>query len=916
MRSQAPVWAMLCSLASLCLSSAALAHSLPSVGFYYGGGPAPAAFRDFDWVVVDPGPRRLPRDFASRREVFAYASMGETTPGNPRYARLPRGCVLGRDSAWGGQIIDLARRECRHYLVRRIIDPIWKQGYRGFFLDTIDAYKKVVHGIRARAAQQTGLVRLIGSIKSAHPRAELITNRGFTVLARIHRDLVGVVAESLFHGWIQRSGTYRPVPAAVRRALLPELRRVRSYGLPAIVVDYLPTRLARRGWWQDARRISRLGFVPYVTDAHLTAVGAGLREPMPRHVLILYNSNHAQEHSSAFMDGAMPLEYLGYIPVFRRLSRAPPVTATAGEYAGIIIWDDLDRLEDAAGLSAWLRAARTAGIPLLLLQNFLDDLDGGAYRALRMARPETRKIARLTIDGMSAAMNYEMRVRPDPRNFLQVSAPSGSHVWLRLRSRSGAVEDAAAITPWGGYVMSPYLLATLPDGDTRWLVNPFRLYRQALRLPSMPVPDTTTESGRRLFMAHTDGDGFVSRAQFPPYHIAGEVYMHRIVERYKLPFTGSVIVGDLLPGNHGLYPALAPLGSNIARQLFRLPYVEIGSHMWSHPFDWPVIETGKNLPGNNLPVPGYTFSPYMEAVGAARWIDAHLAPPGKKVVIDQWSGDCDPDAQVVGLAYGAGLMNINGGTAYISRKNPSVTAVPPIGIYRGKWLQVFAPDANEDYFTNLWHGPYWGYVNVIQTFEMTDRPHRIKPIDIYTHWYSGSKLASLAAVNKVYGWVLKQSITPIYTADYARIANDFFAIHIARQGNGFWIGGAGALRELRMPKSLGIPDIARSQGIAGYDDSPNGRLYVHMDGQPSVHLAVRRAPAKAPYVVSANAPIAAVSATATSFTARVHGYVPVQLRLANVRTCRVELNGHPASPGASGQFASADHDVVVHVRCP
>ena len=916
MRSRAPVWAMLCSLASFCLSSAALAHSLPSVGFYYGGGTAPAAMHDFDWVVVNPGPRRLPRDFASRHKVFAYASMGETTPGNPRYARLPRGCVLGRDAAWGGEIIDLARRECRRYLRRRIIDPIWRQGYRGFFLDAIDSYEKVVHGIRARAAQQNGLVRLIRSIKSAHPEAKLITNRGFTVLARIHQDLVGVVAESLFHGWDQRNGTYRPVPAAVRRALIPALRRAQSYGLPAIVVDYLPTRLDRRGWWQDARKISRLGFVPYVTDGHLTAVGAGLREPMPRHVLILYNSNHAQEHSSAFIDGAMPLEYLGYIPVFRRLSRGPPGTPTAGEYAGIIVWDDLGHLDDTTGLSSWLRAARTEGIPLLLLQNFQDDLDGGAYRALRMVRPESRKIARLTIEGISVAMNYELRVRPDPRNFLQVAAPNGSHVWLRLRSHRGTVEDAAAITPWGGYVMSPYLLTTLPDGDTRWLVNPFRLYRKALHLPSMPVPDTTTESGRRLFMAHTDGDGFVSRAQFPPYHIAGEVYMHRIVERYKLPFTGSVIVGDLLPGNHGLYPALAPLGSNIARQLFRLPYVEIGSHMWSHPFDWPVIETGKNLPGNNLPVPGYTFSPYMEAVGAARWIDAHLAPPGKKVVIDQWSGDCDPDAQVVGLAYGAGLMNINGGTAYISRKNPSVTAVPPIGIYRGKWLQVFAPDANEDYFTNLWHGPYWGYVNVIQTFEMTDRPHRLKPIDIYTHWYSGSKLASLAAVNKVYGWVLKQSITPIYTADYARIANDFFAIHIARQGNGFWIGGAGALRELRMPKSLGIPDIARSQGIAGYDDSPNGRLYVHMDGQPSVHLAVRRAPAKAPYVVSANAPIAAVSATATSFTARVHGYVPVQLRLANVRTCRVELNGHPASPGASGQFASADHDVVVHVRCP
>jgi hypothetical protein len=58
----------------------------------------------------------------------------------------------------------------------------------------------------------------------------------------------------------------------------------------------------------------------------------------------------------------------------------------------------------------------------------------------------------------------------------------------------------------------------------------------------------------------------------------------------------------------------------------------------------------------------------MEAVGAAKWIDKHLAPPDKKVVIDQWSGDCEPDAQVVGLAYKAGLMNINGGESLSAKK--------------------------------------------------------------------------------------------------------------------------------------------------------------------------------------------------------------------------------------------------------
>ncbi|WP_308389997.1 endo alpha-1,4 polygalactosaminidase [Acidithiobacillus sp. AMEEHan] len=891
----------------------AQAASLPSVGFYYGDGAAPAAFHDFDWVVVNPGGDRSPSAFAPQQKVFAYVSIGETTPGDDRYAQLPESCVLGRNAAWGGKIIDLAHAQCRDFLLQKVIDPIWAEGYRGFFLDTLDSYEAVTEGA-ARKAQEQGLVDLIQAIKAAHPQAQLIANRGFSVLPQIHQDLSAVLAESLFHEWNQSAQSYQEVSASNREALVTELRKAQSFGLPAIVIDYLPTKLNREGWWKDAEKIRALGFIPYVTNGKLTAVGAGLREPMPRHVLILYNSTGPKEYSEAFADGAMPLEYLGYIPEFRRLSDGLPKAPYAGEYAGVILWSDGDPVTDVAGLSRWLRGVKQAGIPLLLMGDFQDDLDAEFYQALEMSRPQSVTTSSAEVVSAAKEMNYEMPVQASTRDFLATNAPAGSQIWLHLRDISGSSEDAAAITPWGGYVLSPYILKTLPNKDTRWLIDPFALYREALRLPPMPVPDTTTESGRRLFMAHTDGDGFVSRAQFPPYHIAGEVYMHRILEKYKLPFTGSIIVGDLLPGDRGLYPALAPLGTQVAREVFRLPYVEIGSHMWSHPFNWPAIEAGKDYPGINLPVPGYKFSPYMEAVGAAKWIDQHLAPPCKQVVIDQWSGDCEPDARVVGLAYGAGLMNINGGDSYISKKDPSITAVPPIGIFRGKWLQVFAPDANEDYFTNQWHGPFWGYINVIQTFEMTNKPHRLKPIDIYTHWYTATKLASLSALEKVYDWVLTQSITPTYVANYAHIANNFFTIHIARQGDGFWIGNATDLRELRMPKSLGYPNLAASSGIAGYNDTPNGAYYVHMDGQGSAFLALQSAAPKVPYIRSANAPIASYQENANGFTAQLDGFVPVQLHLANVQGCEVRLNGKPATD--SEQIQSSSQRVRVDVRCP
>ncbi len=901
------------TLLAFCLSVwVTAAVAAPSVAFYYGSGMAPRAFRDFDWVVVNPGLKRLPRDFAPKQTVFAYLSVGESVPGNPLYGQLPKVCAMGRNMSWGGTIINLAKRRCRRFLLRHVAGPAWKAGYRGFFLDTLNSYELVVHGRRHLAAQRSGLVAFVRSLAKRYPGVKLIANRGFSVFPRIRKDLVAVTAEGLYHAWNEARQRYETVAHATRAALLAQLKRIGAQRMPVIVIDYLPTRMQRAGWWQDARRIARQGFIPYVTNGDLTAVGAGLEEPMPRRVLVLYGSNKPRDDSTAFLCAIMPLEYLGYVPVMHRLGDnvAEP---RPGQYAGVIVWSDGQSTPNASALIEFLGNCRAAGVPVLFMNGVAGGSNHRFAHTLGVRLQSGRAMGPVQVRAESAGFGYEMPVRARARDFTVAQAPPGSQVWLAL-TRGGKQEDAAAITSWGGYVLAPYVLTTLPNKVTRWLVDPFALYCAALRLPKMPVPDTTTESGRRLFMAQADGDGFLSRTEFPPYHIAGETYFHRILLRYRLPFTGSVIVGDLLPGKAGMFPAMAPLGARIARDIFRLPYVEIGSHMWSHPFNWPAIEAGRRYPGINLPVPHYHFNPYMEAVGAARWIDTHLVPQGKKVVIDQWSGDCEPDAQVLGLAYQAGLMNVNGGNSFISRRDSSITAVPPLGIFRGPYLQVFAPDANEDYFTNFWRGPFWGFENVIQTFRMTDRPHRLKPIDIYTHWYSATRLASLAALKKVYAWVLKRPITPIYVADYARIVLDYFHVHIARASGGFVIIGAHALRELRMPPGLGVPNLMRSRHVAGFDKSPNGNWYVHLDGHSPAYLALSARITRVAYIVDANAPISHFRRQGRGFSAQLRGTVPVWLRLAGVAGCRVLANGKTV-PAPGGVVGTRGNRVTLDVRC-
>ena len=904
-------------LALLSTAAAAEAAPTPAVAFYYGSEPPWDELHAFDWVVVEPGhvpDAQLAKQQSS--ELFAYVSVGEVDRDRAYLKKIPDAWRLGINRAWNSIVIDQAQPQWPAFYVDNVIAPLWQRGFRAFFLDTLDSYQLFADSDAKRTAQEDGMVAVIRLIKQRYPEARLILNRGFEILPQVHELVNAVAAESLYAGWDPVHGTYAPVGKDEHDWLQEKLIEVRhDYRLPAIVIDYLPPGQRSKAR-EVAAKIRADGFIPWVTDHDLNMLGVGELEVMPRRILMLYDSaDNATElmlKEKVLLHAATPANYLGYAPDYVDPRQELPEGILTGRYAGIIVW--LDKPLSSTNnrrLSQWLGRQAENGVPLL----FLDGIEFLTVQQVRdqfgIHRDETtgKPVQRVSIVQQDSMFGYEMKPRPDRNAFFPLRVDRAQPL-LTLKDDQGRTQMAAAITPWGGYVLDPFTVVTLPAGQgDRWMVDPFALMTQALRLPPLPVPDTTTENGRRLLLIHMDGDGFASRAEFPGSPLAAEVLRDKILKKYPLPATISVIEGET--GPDGLYPKLSPEMESVARDIFALPNVEIGSHTFSHPFNWGIVGTDEDDGGEdyNLKIPGYRFNLTREIEGSIHYIESRLAPPGKKVVLLQWSGDCNPTAEELAHTYRAGVLNINGGDTVMTKSLPTLTAVAPLGVPKGDDYQVFAPNQNENVYTNDWQGPYYGYRRIIETFQMTDSPRRLKPINIYYHTYAASKLASLEALDEVYRWAIAQHPTPVFTSEYVRKVLDFRHVVVAR-GAGRWrIRGLHDLRELRMPQALGRPDVDTSEGVAGYN-AHESDYYIHAAASDVELRLSDRAP-RLPYVVSSNGEITGYTRdqNGTHFTLRA--YAPLELELANASRCTVQANGHTFAPrqrrGTTATYAIADH---------
>ncbi len=874
----------------LCLPCCGLAaQGRPAVALFYGPQAPLDELRAFDVSVVEPDQPGLdPKTFnTAQHQLFAYVSLGEVQPAKPYYADIPKAWLKGRNEAWGSRLIDQSAEAWPAFVAEHIIAPLWARGYRGFFLDTLDSYQLLAKSPAARAAPAAGLKAAIREIKRRWPEARLIFNRGFEILPELHALAWMVAAESLYQGWDAKAQRYVEVGEADRRWLLAQLQGLqRDYGLPVLVIDYLPVEqraLARR----TADRIRELGFIPWVSTARLDSLGVGEVEVIPRKVLVIYDPEDEPipQITAPVRYLGMPLAYLGLVMELRSVREALPGGELAGRYAGIVSWLSAGRTDRGTDYPQWLQQQVEAGLPVAIFEAFGFGPGSGAFVALGLRHYDDSPSPGMKIVQQHRAMGFELPLRPRPEDTYPVSADK-SQPWLSF-SNGRRQYHSVAITPWGGFALAPYAVENLPGKDQgeRWYLNPLLFLRAALRLDErVPVPDVSTELGRRLLLVHVDGDAFMSKVERPGYPLAGEVLRDEVLKRYRLPTTVSIIEAEISP--KGLYPELAPRLERTAREIFALPHVQLASHSFSHPFNWfqQPTKTGDE-DGYRLPVKGYAFNLKREIDGSVRYINQRLAPPGKRVQTFLWTGNCMATPEALATVQAAGVFNMNGGDTTITQRQNSWTRIAGLGAPLSTGFQVFAPNQNENIYTNLWSGPFYGYERVLETFELTESPYRFKPVNIYYHFYAVTKTASLNALHKVYRWAEQQPLHPVHAVDYIRKVLDFNTMVVARTPGGFRVRGQGQLRNLRLPAQGAAPSLARSQGVAGLSPGPSAR-YISLSGA-SAELIMGEDRARLPFIESANARLSSFERQARGLRFGLDGHVPLRLTLANAQGCRL-----------------------------
>jgi hypothetical protein len=309
---------------------------------------------------------------------------------------------------------------------------------------------------------------------------------------------------------------------------------------------------------------------------------------------------------------------------------------------------------------------------------------------------------------------------------------------------------------------------------------------------------------------------------------------------------------------------------------------------------------------------GIPYSVETETAGSIRYIEERLLPPGKRVRLFQWSGSTRVTEDAIAVLARLGVPNINGGDTMRDREWPSYTRVAPLMRQVGRQWQTYTSASNENLYTNLWTGPFYGYRHVVETFENTEKPRRVAPVNLYYHFYSAERVASLASLRYVHEWVGRQPLARLFTSEYLAVVDGFRTARIARTAPGWRVWDHGALRTVRFDDTRAGVDLARSQGVLGFVHH-QGSLYVHLAGPEPALIVLGDRPPQTPYLVQASHRVTAWVREAARVRASLSGMGPKLIEVAGLppdREIAVEIRDGAGSRSERPRIGPDGHLTV------
>ncbi len=840
-----------------------------------------------DYIIVQPDNVNVAsHGFKSYRDnIYAYVSIGELEVNQPYYDHVDPKWIVAENKIWHSKVADISNSDYHEFLYTQVIEPKIAAGFKHFFFDTLDSYHIAAKTPKEKEKMRQGLIHFINTFSKRYPDAKLIVNRGFEVIDDIHQSLEAVLFESLFEGLSSKDLSYKSVSKSDRAWLMGKIKTIRQHDVPVIALDYVSIEKPEL-IHKTIKSIEALGLIPYVGDRDLMRIGNSSKNALKREVLLLYDGSNLEHELyrvdfGVFQYLSTPLEYMGYVPILYDISSGTLSDEILQRYAGVIVWLNGDyALKKIKAFEEWIFKILQNNLRLLFLETLEPSVHSKIFEKLNI------KTEQIEIDQTKTKVTYDhdfvgFEIDPFITSQAYLFHPKDAKTLLQIQE-SEHNSTLAAITSWGGYVMSNALMTRISQNDL-WTVNPFKLFKSALKLSSLVIPDPTTENGKRLFFVHMDGDGIMNRVEWNPERFAGEILYEEVFSRYHIPTSLSIIEAET--ASYGLYPKVSSEMEDISKQLFSLQHVEAATHTFTHPFSWNKIVNDSLDPAYHLKVKNYDFSLNREINGSLNYINTKLSPKEKPSRMTFWSGDCVPTETTLAYMYQNNFLHINGGDTTITNTNPWLSLIAPYGMRRGDYYQIYAGAQNENVYTNDWLGPFWGFKKVIQTFKLTNAPRRFKPIDIYFHTYSGSKRASINALHKVYQWAMKQDVMPIYTSEYIPKVMDFYTVSLANEGNRWLIKGTDALKTVRVSKEDHV-NFNASSGAVGIKQYLSSN-YIHLDQNREHLISLESVQRDQNYLIDANVALKSYEQSPKQRILDFKGHVPALLRYHVAQECKL-----------------------------
>ncbi|MBF0352880.1 MAG: hypothetical protein HQM11_17740 [SAR324 cluster bacterium] len=549
---------------------------------------------------------------------------------------------------------------------------------------------------------------------------------------------------------------------------------------------------------------------------------------------------------------ALILNHYGFVLTQLDIQQDPlPDQKSMAGYALIISWfRDFDEMPDPEAYVNWMEAQVEAGKKILLIgrAGFRHEQDDPVKQQKLLALKK-RLYALVDLDYRDVyfpaggrvkileadpqMLNFERKLvppYPDYEQLIPFNDQVRTYLKLGYLLDNSSESSAVSIAPKGGYVATGFAVYSEVDPPFRkqWLINPF-LFIKTLMKPAYPVPDVTTSAGKRVAFFHIDGDGFRNISEVDSNKYSVEVLIEKILKPYdKIPLGFSLIVGDLHPDWWG-----TPKLQELARTIYNMPHVEAATHLLTHPFNW------KGSLRTSAYSPEGTWRLERELDDGVEWMNEHLMPPGKKVKMVYWSGNTTPPEEAFARAERLGLDNINGGDTKKDYQFPSYTSVSALMRNMGHYWQIFTGSSNENLYTKNWTDNFFGFRAVIQTFENTEKPLRVKPVNVYYHLYIADKVSSLGSLQAVYDWTQQQSLSYLFPSEYAQTVRGFISTRIELSKPGvFSIHERGTLNNFRLDS--GSVDLSGSIGVRTVN-RVNDSWYVDLDPHVTVpQIAIKQ----------------------------------------------------------------------------